>query len=128
VVIQLAEVCQHKHLEVVLLTMLMYTSYRLPEEFRYLGVIFHATKGVSACCNSLTTAGRRAMWSMTNCCAESNLQSLSMQVHLFGALVAPILSYCSEVWGPALLSKGGIGRSSAVIQMLTYKSSTCCSV
>jgi hypothetical protein len=43
-----------------------------------------------------------------------------MQVHLFGALVAPVLSYCSEVWGPALFSKGGIGRrSSAVTQMLT---------
>jgi hypothetical protein len=52
-----------------------------------------------------------------NHCAESNVQSLSMQVHLFGALVAPVFSYCSE--GPALLSKGGIGRSSSVTQMLT---------
>jgi hypothetical protein len=56
---------------------------------------------------------------MMNRRAESNLQSLSMQVHLFGALVAPVLSYCFEVWGPALLSKGGIGRSSSVTQMLT---------
>jgi hypothetical protein len=60
------------------------------------------------------------MWSLMNRCAESNFQSLiSMQVHLFGALVAPVLSYCSELWGPALLSKGGMGRSSSVIQMLT---------
>jgi hypothetical protein len=97
------------------------------EEIRYLGVIFHA-KGVSACCNSLTRAGRRAMWSMMNRCAESNLQSLSMQVHLFGALVAPVLSYCSEVWGPALLGKGGIGLSSSVTQLLTNPQHACCSV
>jgi len=32
--------------------------------------------------------------------------------------VAPDLSYCSEVWGPALLSKGGTGRASAVMHML----------
>jgi len=77
------------------------------EEFRYLVVVvFHATKGVSVCCNSLTIAGRRAMWEMMNRFAESRLQSVSMQVQLFGALVAPILSYCSEVWGPALLYKG----------------------
>jgi hypothetical protein len=56
---------------------------------------------------------------MMNRCAESNLRSLSMQVHLFGALVAPILGCCSEVWGPALLSKGGMGLSSSVIQLLT---------
>jgi hypothetical protein len=89
------------------------------EEFRYLGVVFHATKGVSVCCNSLTIAGRRAMWAMMNRFAENGLQSVSMQVQLFGALVAPILSYCSEVWGPALLHRGGTGRSSSVMHMLT---------
>ena len=57
------------------------------------------------------------MWAMLNRCAASNLHSLSMRVHLFGALVAPVLSYCSEVCGPAL-SKGGTGRASAAMQML----------
>jgi hypothetical protein len=54
---------------------------------------------------------------MLSKCAEHNLQSLSMRVYLFGALVAPILSYCSEVWGPQLLSKGGTGRPASVLHM-----------
>jgi hypothetical protein len=53
------------------------------EEFRYLlgVIILHATterESLHTCCNSLTIAGRRAMWSMMNHCAESNLQSLSI--------------------------------------------------
>jgi hypothetical protein len=32
-----------------------------------------------------------------------------MRVRLFDMLVAPILCYCSEVWGPALLCQSGAG-------------------
>jgi hypothetical protein len=44
-----------------------------------------------------------------------------MRVHLFGALVAPILIYCLEVWGPVFLCKEGTGRSSgsSVLHMLS---------
>jgi hypothetical protein len=78
----------------------------------------------------LTIAGRRAMWITMKRCAESNLlQSLSMQVHLFGALVAPVLSYCSEIWGPALkLSTERWNGPVIVSDSNVDKSSTCCSV
>jgi hypothetical protein len=41
---------------------------RLPvprsSDFRYLGCVFHETKGVAACMSSLAVAGSRAMWAM----------------------------------------------------------------
>eukprot|EP00775_Hariotina_reticulata_P015171 gene15171-biopygen2042 len=53
------------------------------QQFRYLGVVFHATKGMTAAVDVLRDAALRAMW------------------------VVPIMTYCSEVWGPLLLSRGG---------------------
>jgi hypothetical protein len=72
-------------------------------EFKYLGITFHQTKGVLASADALSHAGRRAMWGMLSRCGEMELQSLSMKVDLFDSLVSPILTYCSEVWGPSLL-------------------------
>jgi hypothetical protein len=80
-------------------------------EFRYLGCVFHETKGVTACMSSLAVAGSRAMWTMRSRCADHGITGLGMQVHLFNSLVSPILSYCSEVWAPALLHSSGSGPS-----------------
>ena len=74
-------------------------------EFKYLGVVLHETRGVLAGCDALAVAGRRAMWAMLSRLADSGIDSLGMKTQLFGSLVAPILSYCSEVWGPGLLRK-----------------------
>ena len=75
-------------------------------QFRYLGVVFHESRGVEAGGDALTVAARRAMWSLLSRCANSGIDSLGMKTHLFGGMVAPILNYCSEVWSPALLSGG----------------------
>jgi hypothetical protein len=54
-------------------------------------------------CSAVDSVTVQSIWlawgDMVNSCADSALQSLSMQVHLFGALVAHILRYCSEVCG-----------------------------
>ena len=73
------------------------------KEFKYLGVVMHETRGVSACAAALTAAGRRAMWAMLSKCGSCGIGSLSMKVRLFGSLVSPILGYCSEVWAPAVM-------------------------
>ena len=86
-------------------------------EFKYLGVVLHETRGVSVCCDTLTVAGRRAMWAMLTKCADIGINSLSMKVHLFGSLVSPILSYCSEVWGPAAMGAGSSRVCSATSMM-----------
>ena len=80
-------------------------------EFKYLGLIFHETKGVTASIQALATAGRRAMWAMLTRCGERGISSLSMKVRLFDMLVSPILGYCSEVWAPALLFHPSVPRS-----------------
>jgi len=73
------------------------------DEFKYLGVVFHSKKGVSAAVPTLAAAGKRAMWAMLQRIGRLDIQSLKQKVELFDMLVAPILGYCSEVWGPAVL-------------------------
>jgi hypothetical protein len=82
-----------------------YGGEQLPllAEFRYLGITFHQTKGVSASVAALRSAGLKAMWGMLGKCKDMELRSLQVQVNLFDALVAPVLCYCSEVWAPSLL-------------------------
>lgn len=80
------------------------SSLQVSEEFRYLGIIFHETKGVSAAIDSLATAARRAMWAMISRFRVARITDISMKLSMFSALVLPILEYCGEVWGPALLS------------------------
>lgn len=74
-------------------------------EFRYLGIVFHQTKGVSACVSALQSAGMRAMWGMLSKCGTIDIRSIAVKVQLFDALVAPVLGYCSEVWAPTLLRR-----------------------
>jgi len=83
----------------------LYSGQQVPPltEFRYLGIVFHQTKGVSACVSALKSAGLRAMWGMLSKCGDLELCSLAVQVDLFDALVAPVLGYCAEVWAPSLL-------------------------
>lgn len=75
----------------------------LESEFRYLGVVFHQCKGVSACTAALRGAGLRAMWGMLRRCADMESCSLSLKVELFDYIVAPVLNFCCDVWGPSLL-------------------------
>jgi hypothetical protein len=73
------------------------------QEFRYLGIVFHETKGVSACVEALCLAGLRAMWGLLNQCSDLEVASLEVQVQLFDSLVSPVLGFCAEVWAPTLL-------------------------
>lgn len=72
-------------------------------QFRYLGIEFHETKGVSASVDALRSAGLRAMWGMLGRCSDMEVASIEVQVQLFDALVAPVLGFCAEVWAPTLL-------------------------
>ena len=45
------------------------------------------------------------MWAMLHRISKLDVQSLQQKVSLFNTLVSPILGYCSEVWGPSLMSK-----------------------
>jgi len=73
------------------------------EEFRYLGIIFHGTKGISCAVKSLAAAARRAMWAMFSRFKMAGISDLAMKRRLYTSLVMPIMQYCGEVWGPDLL-------------------------
>jgi hypothetical protein len=63
----------------------VYSGQAIPlvSEFRYLGIVFHQTKGVSACVYALHSAGMRAMWGMLGKCGTLDICSLEVQVQLF---------------------------------------------
>lgn len=55
----------------------------------------------------LATAGRKAIWLMLSVTAARGSYSTGMKLTLFGTMVSPMPSYCSEVWGPYLLDQSG---------------------
>ena len=73
-------------------------------EFRYLGITFHETSGVSACTSALAAAAMRAMWGVLARCKSMEMPTLALRMSLFEYIVAPILTYGSEVWGPTVLA------------------------
>jgi len=46
----------------------------LVTEFRYLGIVFHQTRGVSASVSALHSAGLRAMWGLLRRCGDMELR------------------------------------------------------
>ena len=73
-------------------------------EFKYLGVVFHETKGVTVAVTSLTAAARRATWAMISRFRICRVRDVSLKLRMFKALVLPIMEYCGAIWGPDMLS------------------------
>jgi len=73
------------------------------QEFRYLGIVFHETDGVSGAISSLASAAQRAMWAMISRFKLSHITDISMKLSMLSSLVQPIMEYCGEVWAPGLL-------------------------
>jgi hypothetical protein len=74
-------------------------------EFRYLGVVFHETDGISCAIQPLATAARRALWAMLSRFKLAGMTNIQLKLRMYKALVLPIMEYCSEVWGPDMLWK-----------------------
>lgn len=68
------------------------------DEFKYLGVLLHATKGLSPALEFLCKAARRAMFGVQSRCQQLHIHDPVLKCKLFDTLVKPILSYCCEVW------------------------------
>ena len=77
--------------------------------FKYLGLIFHETKGVSTCVDALKSSANRAMHCLISRLRNRGILDVHMRLHLFSSLVLPITTYGCQVWAPQVLSsKGGI--------------------
>ena len=68
------------------------------DSYKYLGFVFHATKGLTFGTAFLVLAARKAMFAMRRRCALMGIRDPAMQCKLFDTLVLPILSYACEVW------------------------------
>ena len=78
------------------------------DSFRYLGVVLHCTQPFGTTATApLAESGWRALHSMRRKVAELGVSNIPLQVKLFHALVAPVVSYGAEVWAPRYLSADG---------------------
>ena len=77
--------------------------------FIYLGIMFEEEEGIKRVATRWFNKGRGALYSMMRRCNELDIHNVYIKCRLFDSLVRPILSYGSEIWGPAILSKGSMG-------------------
>ena len=64
------------------------------DEFKYLGMMMHGTKGLTPALELLCTAARRAMIGLRRRCQQLHMHDPVLKCQLFDALVRPILCYC----------------------------------
>ena len=68
------------------------------EVFKYLGIAFHGTRGLSCAMEHLCNSARKALFALYGRCHELHIVCPALQCTLFDTLVRPVLSYCCEVW------------------------------
>ena len=59
------------------------------DDFKYLKILAHDTKGLSPGLELLCKAGKRAMFGLQRGCQQLNIQDLVLQCKLFDTLVRP---------------------------------------
>ena len=69
------------------------------EMFKYLGIAFHGTRGLSCAVDHLCNSARKALFAMRRRCHELGLHQPQQICRLFDALVHPIMCYACEIWG-----------------------------
>jgi len=71
-------------------------------QFKYLGCIFHQSKGSSANTAALASAGTRAMHALLSQCRKAHINQSDFMLRMFNVLVEPVLSYGCQIWAPDL--------------------------
>ena len=71
------------------------------DEFKYLGIIFHCTRGLSCAIEQLVISARKALFAMYATCRKLHIYEPTLRCKLFDALVRPVLSYSCELWALA---------------------------
>jgi hypothetical protein len=73
------------------------------DTFRYLGVDLHSTKPFASSAADRAASARRAALALHNRCRDLRLHDPALLMHLFDALVRPVMLYGVETWGPGTL-------------------------
>jgi hypothetical protein len=80
------------------------TPVPIAQEFKYLGMVFHSTKGVHSAIEDRLDRARKGLFAMyQRLNAISRGRNIVMALHLFNSLVEPVLLYGSQVWAPDVL-------------------------
>ena len=74
------------------------TPVTVSDHYRYLGIIFHSTKGIHNAPSHLLEAGERALHSLYRRCIEHHIDTPNIMCKLFDSLITPVLSYACETW------------------------------
>jgi hypothetical protein len=74
------------------------SAVTVSDSYRYLGITFHNTRGITTAPTHLHAAGQRALHALYARCSELGITTPSLMCRLFDSLIAPILSYAAEVW------------------------------
>jgi hypothetical protein len=85
-------------------TVLRYRGDVVPfkDWYLYLGVVLHATKGIIGAADALAASGHRAMQVILGRCRQQCITQFDLKCRIFDRLVEPIMSYGSQIWGPAI--------------------------
>ena len=78
------------------------------DSFRYLGVDLHSTQQFAAAAADRAAAAQRAAYALQNRCHDLRLHDPALVLHLFDALVRPVMLYGVETWGPGALCGPGM--------------------
>ncbi len=66
--------------------------------FRYLGIEFHSTRGLTFALEKILVASRKSMFALQRRCAELGITDPAVKCQLFDTLVAPVANYACEIW------------------------------
>lgn len=80
------------------------------DAFKYLGLYFHETRGLSCGIEQLTASARKALFAMLASCRRLHIHDPRLRCKLFDALVRPVLSYACELWA-------AVGSATALKQL-----------
>jgi hypothetical protein len=74
------------------------------DSYTHLGVVvLHSTRGMVAA-DALALSRDRAVKALLSACSQQCLHQFDTKCRLLDALVEPVLSYASHVWGPELFA------------------------
>jgi len=75
-------------------------------DFVYLGLLFDGEKGLGKCIDRNNAKGDGARFAMIRRCYQLGIHNVALKMHLFDALVKPVVNYGCELWGPGHLHLG----------------------
>jgi hypothetical protein len=81
----------------------MSASIEVLDSFRYLGVDLHSTARFAASGMDRAASAQRAALALHNRCRDLRLHDPALNIHLWDALVRPVMLYGVETWGPGAL-------------------------